>query len=245
MIEWAEISGDYRRATRNWAPFWRWFLIGLGVAIFGCLAYLALFAALGNPGCKVFNTVFLAPYCGSKVGIAMGVAVMFFPLAAYFGIKRPLIFPVALYAFLVPSDSFLNLTSAGTITKLLAIICAFVIVLRIVRNRNIVKPGLGTVLWFFYYTYATASIFWAFLPDDVLFQLYVTFSELLLFYLALAVMPITEQEFRILTVAYILGAMASTVFAYETFVSGAANTINEGRLKAHFDNQNQINSDIF
>jgi O-antigen ligase len=242
---------DFRNAVRmpaelrDWSPLWRVVVIAIGVGIFGCLAYLAFLLALGSTGCLVFNWGFFGSFCGTKTGIALSIAVLVLPIAAYLGIKRPMLFPVAMYAFLVPLDSFLNLTSGGTITKLLAIICAGVIVLRLLRTGTFSKPGLGTLLWFFYFTYATASILWAFLPDKIEFAFYTTFAQLLIFYLAIAMMPITEEEFRILNGAFIIGAMAATGVSYYLYNSGNAALINEGRLKAHLEGGNGIASDQF
>ena len=92
---------------------WGWVGLILAVSAYVFLLAIAFQLALGSQGCTIAGGM-LAGWCGSKTGIAMALAIIFMPLAIIFAVKRPWLFPVALYALCVPSDSYSSLGSGAT-----------------------------------------------------------------------------------------------------------------------------------
>ncbi|MBC5824876.1 MAG: O-antigen ligase family protein [Candidatus Eremiobacteraeota bacterium] len=218
--------------------------ISLGILTFAGIAWLGFDLAMGNVGCRVLWGL-VAPYCGQKTGIAMAICLFVVPFAVYLAIKRPWIFPVALYAFLVPSDSYLNLTSAGSITKLAGILATGAIVLYLARNRRFVRPGVSTVIWLAYLTYSSITLFWAYNVDNSTLQLWTTFIQLVLFYVIISSAQIDEDDFRLLLFAFIVGCMGASLFGAHAFAQGGNHIVNQGRLKAKFGGDNKLQSDVF
>src|ERR1700694_1745356 len=72
---------------------------------------------------------------GSKTAAAMAVALIVAPILTYVALARPIIFPLAVYAALIPFDAILNFAQFGTITKLLAILSGAALLLWIVRSN--------------------------------------------------------------------------------------------------------------
>ncbi len=245
MIDFGAVTADRAALSENHSKRHLVLWIALGLIIFATIVYMGVNLSFGAPGCRLLGLSFFAPYCGGKVGIAFTIALFVTPIAAYFALKRPMIFPVAFYVLLVPSDSFLNLTSAGSITKLLAMLCAAVMVFWLLRKRTFASPGKATLMWVLLGIYVTASILWAYNPDKLVIQLYSTFMELILLYLIITAMPVDESDYKALLVAFVLGSIISTAFGYQTFHSGNASVVNDGRLKAHFGGGNILDSDQF
>ncbi len=218
--------------------------IALGVFAFIAIAWLGFDLAMGNVGCRVLWGL-AAPYCGQKIGIAMALCLFVVPFAVYLAIKRPWVFPVALYGFLVPSDSYLNLTSAGSITKLAGILASGAIILYLARSKRFVLPGAATVIWLAYFAYSSLTLFWAYNVDATTLQLWSTLFQLVFFYYLISSAEIEEQDFRILLSVFIVGCMAASLFGAHVFGQGGNHILNQGRLKAKFGEGNALMSDIF
>ncbi len=217
----------------------------LGVVAFAGIADLGFNLALGNLGCRVLWGL-LGPYCGQKTGMAMALCLFVTPLAAYFAIKRPWLFPVSLYAFLVPSDSYLNLTSAGSVTKLAGILATGAVVLYLMRNRRFNRPSPATLVWLAYFGYSSLTLFWAYNIQDTTIQIWATFFQLVLFYFIISSAEISEDDFRILVFFFVVGCMAASLFGAYVFSHGQTHHIvNQGRLKAKFGEGNAVDSDLF
>jgi len=222
---------------------WGWVALGVAVGVFVFLLACAFQLALGDQGCTIAFGL-LSGYCGTKTGIAMAIAVLFIPPALIFSIKRPWIFPVAFYALLVPSDSYLNLTSGSSATKLAGGMALLAVLFWVARKRRVVNPGISAVMWIGYFVWATASLLWAVNVDANVLTYYGTLVSLIVLYLGFIIVPVEEDEFKLLLAAFIIGSCIAAIFGAIVFSSGQF--INQGRLKGHFDTEgNHLSSDYF
>jgi hypothetical protein len=219
-----------------------WIGLGLAVGVYVFMLAIAFQLALGDPGCTIASGMF-AGWCGSKTGIVMALTIIFIPLAIIFAIKRPWLFPVALYAICVPSDSYLSLGSGATVTRFAGGLALMALLFLIIRKREVAKPGLPVVVWIAYYIWATATLLWAINDSNAILTLFGTFSELVVLFLAFVITPIDEQEFNLLLTAFVIGSCIAAIFGAIVFHSGQY--LNQGRLKAHFDSENKLSSDFF
>ena len=230
-----------------WPTFWKFALIALGVGVYGVLAFIGFNLALAPTGCPMFWNVF-AIYCGTHTGMALALCLFVTPIAAYFAVKRPWLFPVTLYALLVPSDSYLNFTSltgGSSLTKVAAILATGAMIWYLARTKRFVNPGSATVAWLVYGAYASLTLLWGFHVEDNTLTLWGTLWQLIFFYVILACARIEEDEFRIVLIAWMIGNMFASCFGASVFGFGGAKFDNEGRLKAHFDPDNKLLSDLF
>jgi hypothetical protein len=221
---------------------WGWVGLGLALAAYIFLLAVAFQLALGYQGCTILNG-FVAGWCGSKTGIVMALTIIFIPPALIFAIKRPWIFPAALYAICVPSDSYLSLGSGATVAKLAGGLALVALLFFVVRKRAVAKPGIATVVWIAYFMWATLTLLWAVNQGTNVLLLYVTLSELVVLFLAFVITPIDEQEFNMMLAAFIIGSCIAAVFGALVFSSGQY--MSQGRVKAHFDSENKLSSDFF
>lgn len=230
-----------------WPVFWKWTAISLGVGAYVLMAFIGFNLAMAPTGCPMFWNVF-AIYCGSHTGMALALCLFMTPLAAYFAIKRPWLFPVSLYALLVPSDSYLNFTSltgGSSLTKIAAILATGAMMAYLARNKRFVDPGRAVVGWLAYGAWASLTMLWGYDVETGTLVLWGTLWQLLFFYVILSVARIEEDEFRIIIVSWIIGNMFASVFGATVFGFGGAKFDNSGRLKAHFDPDNKLLSDLF
>ena len=230
-----------------WPTFFKYLLIVLGVAAFGTIGYIGFNLALGSTGCPMFWNVF-ALICGSHTGMVLALCLFVTPIAAYFAIKRPWLFPVSLYALLVPSDSYLNfssLTGGSSLTKIAGILAVSSMMWYLIRNKRFVNPGSAVTAWLAYGAFSTLTLLWGFHVEDGTITLWLTLWQLILLYVVLAVAEIDDQEFRIIMACWIVGCMIASVFGASVFGLNGAKFDNVGRLKAYFSPDNKLLSDLF
>jgi O-antigen ligase len=224
--------------------------ITLALLAFAGLAIVGFNLAMMPLGCQVLWG-FLATACGTKLGIAGAFVLFVAPVAFVYFVKRPWIFPIALFALLVPSDGYLAVTSGGTLTKFAAILSTGAVLLYLVRERRFVFPGKATVAWIAYFVFASLTLLWAQDIETSTLSLWSTLFQLVLFYVLASVTPIEERDFKFLLGSYIVGCMLASLFGAYVFAhasaSGLSNTLNlnQGRLHAHFGSDNKLDSDLF
>ena len=230
-----------------WPTVWKWFLITIGVALYVAIATLGFNLALGNLGCTIMWNI-VAGWCGSHTGMALAACLFAAPIAVYFTIKRPWLFPVSLYALLVPSDSYLNLTQltgGSSLTKVCAILAVMAMLFFLVRSKQLIKPHYSVLIWSFYVLWSSVTLLWAYHVEDTTVTLWGTLLQLFSFFVILVVCKIDEKDFRVVLNSFIVGAMFASCFGATVFGIGGSKIINEGRLKAHFDPENKLVSDLF
>lgn len=146
------------------------------------------------------------------VTIALAAA----PFAAYLAYCRPMIFPYALFALLVPLDSLLAVGHDQTLTKLLGLATGAALLLWSLRRRTIVMPPaalipIGALLAWMY-----CSLMWT--PDYAAgHKDFRTLFEVALLFAVLAVAPIGRREFRIALWAIALGGVAAALYGIWVF----------------------------
>jgi hypothetical protein len=184
---------------------WGWVGLGAAVFVFVYLLACSFQLALGDQTCNIAFGL-LAGYCGTKTGIAMAISIIFIPPALIFSIKRPWIFPVAFYAFLVPSDSYLNLTSGSSVTKIAGGMALLAVLFWVARKRRAVNPGISAAMWIGYFLWSTASLLWAVSSDINVLSYYGTLVMLVALYLGFVIVPVDEDEFKLMLAAFIIGS---------------------------------------
>lgn len=230
-----------------WREFLKWALITLAVAVALFFATVGFNLAFGVLGCR-FMWNMLAAWCGSHTGMALAACIYIFPIALFFAVRRPWIFPVALYAVMVPSDSYLNftqLTGGSSLTKVAAILATAAMAFQLFRSKKFVNPGGATLAWTCYAIWCSLTLLWGFNVNDDVLSWWFTLLQLLAFYVVLIVAPIDEKDFQVVFNSFIVGAMFASLFGAYTFGVGGHKIVNEGRLKAYFNPDNKLVSDLF
>jgi O-antigen ligase len=129
--------------------------------------------------------------------IALGLLA---PIAFYFAIVRPIVFPYGLYILLIPFDTLLGVSSAGTLTKMLGIATGMLLFFYCLRTRHTAAPVSTVWLLAAFLAWMTVSLLWAVNPELAAPWL-VTYFGLAMLYAALALTPISLADFR-----FVLGA---------------------------------------
>ena len=183
----------------------------------------------------VLATLGLTVLSGTKTGVALALAAVLGPLAAYGAICAPLVFPFTAYIVLVPFDNLLALPSFGTVTRLVAIACGASIVLWLIRTRRSVAPDRALVFWFVLGVWAAASLTWAIDPNASYAHLF-TFVQLLGLYAAAAFVPIKRRELGVVLIAVVLSGAFAASYGVYVFRHGIDVNAANGRLWLQNDN---------
>ena len=151
---------------------------------------------------------------GTKTGTALALLAVAGPICAYAAFRAPLIFPFGIFVLLVPFDNVLLFSSAGTITKFVAIAAGGTIAFWLLRTRKFVTPDKSLVWWFAFYFWAVTSLMWAIDPMFGMAHVWTTLQLLSLF-AAISLMPIDRRTFNmIVTLVILSGALGGLYGAY-------------------------------
>lgn len=115
------------------------------------LAFLAAVLAIGVRG---------VPLSGGTLGFALALVLLGAPLMLYGAIARPMIFPFALWAGLVPLDEVIAVRGAS-LERLLGMLAAGSVVLYLLMRRPTVMPPRPLAPWFAFASFALFSLVWA------------------------------------------------------------------------------------
>lgn len=173
-----------------------------------CIVILALAAAVG--------AIMLA---GTKTGFALAMLAVLGPVAAYAALTAPLVFPFALFVLLVPFDNLLGFSSAGTVTKLVAIASGMALVLYLVRTRRIVVPDRSILWWGALMLWVIASLLWAIDPKVGALRA-ATLLELMTLFAAVSFMPIDRRALGWVVAAVIASGVLAGGYGAYIFHSG-------------------------
>jgi len=231
-----------------WPAFWRYLFIAIGVAGFAVIATLGFNLALEQLGCK-FMWNMLSGWCGTHTGLGLTAALFVTPVALYYSIRRPWIFPVCLYVLLLPSDSYLtftSLTGGSSLTKVAGALAALALLFHLIRYKRFKTPGKETAVWLLYVVWCSLTMMWSYNINPMVASVWGTLVQLGVLYLIFTIAPLdNDDDFKWIFVSWIIGCMAASLFGAEVFGVGGAHIINEGRLKASFNPDNKIASDLF
>ena len=136
-------------------------------------------------------------------------------------IKKPAVFPLCAYAFLIPFDNLLSLGSAGTITRYLGILSITVIWLNriIVKRLKIRKPPKVVWSWALFTFLAFISQLWA-LDTMATTQGLFTLGGLFLIYFSCGILQITDKDYSLLATCTLLGGVTAAIFSIILFARG-------------------------
>jgi O-antigen ligase len=190
----------------------------------GAMLALGAVAALG-----------ITVLAGTKTGVALAVAAVLGPLAAYGAICAPMIFPFTLYVTIVPFDNLLNTSAFGTVTRLLAILCGASIVLWLIRTRRAIMPDRSVLFWGAVWLWSAISLIWAIDPTFGYVPL-LTFAQLLVLYFAVSLVPIDRRTLRIVVAGIIFGSVIAAGYGAYLFGHGM-DTLNN---RLFLENDNNI-----
>lgn len=178
---------------------------------------------------------------GTKTGTVLSLVTTIGPALLYASLTAPLSFPFAVYMFLSPFDSVLNMDQFGTITRLLGAASAAALLFYMIRTKRAIEPPKATALWIVLLLWMAASMFWAI--DVASAQaLLPTMLQLFGLYVIVAMMPLKLPSLQRITVAVALGGIASALYGIYMDVTGAG--IFKDRLFIHTDSS-ALNPDHF
>jgi O-antigen ligase len=185
---------------------------------------LALFAALLVVACAA---VAYAIGTGDYVMAASLLALGCVPALLVVAVRRPYVFPYALFVVLVPFDNLLFIGGGETLTKVFAALSAAFIMLYVVRSGRLSPPPLAVALWLSYLGWCVLSLLWA--ADSVHAPpAAVQTATVVLFYVLLAVAPVGDRDFFIICGAIVAGGVLATAYGMY-FVHSSPSMLVDGR----------------
>ncbi len=141
------------------------------------------------------------------------------PLMVYAAFKRPMIFPLGVYLFLIPFDSLLSVTgnaSGTTVTMLLGAASILILVLKGTVENRLDQPGGLVMPWVLFIAFALLSMIWATQPDLARRRI-TTAIGLLLLYVVSASYRTSRKDYESIKLFIFAGgllAAAATIFTY-------------------------------
>lgn len=179
-------------------------------------SYVVTVAMLALGACAALGIIVLS---GTKTGVALAIAAVLGPLAAYGAICAPLVFPFTLYVALVPFDNLLSISAFGTLTRLLAILSSAAIVFWLIRTRRAVMPERTVFVWGLLWLWSATSMVWAMDPTFGYSHL-LTFAQLLGLYIVISLVPIERRTLRFVVAAIIIGSTIAAGYGAYLFSHG-------------------------
>ncbi|MBV8363403.1 MAG: O-antigen ligase family protein [Candidatus Eremiobacteraeota bacterium] len=166
--------------------------------------------------CAVTTLILAAVMSGSTTKIAAAALVVLAPIAALVAWKRPMLFPYAAYAFLVPFDNLLAMSSFGTGAKLLGLLAGAAFLLWTLRRRQAVAPPASLILWALLLAWIAVSLLWTSSFADGMrdFQ---TMLQIVLLYAVISMTPIDTDDLKWLLRSMICGGIAAAIFGLYVF----------------------------
>lgn len=168
----------------------------------------------------------------SPLKVAAVLAACALPLLAYLAYAAPFVFPYGAYVALMPFDGLLVLGKIGTLTKVLGMASAVALLLWSARKKTVVAMRWPLLIVALLGLWSVASVWWS---VDVPATLAVipTYAGLMLLYGALALVPITFTQYRMLLAAAVCGGIGAALYGGYTFYSDPLLTLQSdggGRL---------------
>lgn len=139
----------------------------------------------------------------------------------YVSIKYLAIFPLGLYAFLIPFDNALWLNIGGTVTRYLGIlvIVAFGANRIVLAKGRLLRPPHVAWGWAMFLSLAVLSTLWAVAPHETLSSLF-TITGLFFIYFLAGTYPCTEEEYSLLTKLIITGGAIAAIYVLVSYLRG-------------------------
>jgi O-antigen ligase len=191
--------------------------------------------------CGLIAAYAIVALAGTKTGAVLALATTVGPFLLYLAVVDPVFFPLGLYAVLTPLDNILNVTSLGTVTRILGAASAAALVFYMLRTRRFGDVPRQTVYWLLFYLWMVASMFWAI--DAPTAQLLIpTALQLFGLYVVVAMFPVSVRSLSQITAAVMAGGVIAAAYGVYAYHSGQA--IYSGRLVIQGENA-VLNPDHF
>jgi hypothetical protein len=178
------------------------------------------------------------------------IATLLVPMVSV-AVTKPFIFPLGLFAALVPFDNILRINSFGTLTKLLGLCSGVALVFWLIRNRRYVKPSAGALLSITVLIWMALSVLWAMNSDDATGKM-ITYVQLVGLYVVISIAPLGASEFKAFLSCVVAGSLAAALFAIYQFHSGGPmveqsmiGAQEASRVFVRVDDQSTINPNAF
>lgn len=156
---------------------------------------------------------------GSTRWLAACIVAALAPPALYAAIRRPLVFPFCAYILVMPFDTLGRLGGFGTITKLVGLLCAAALILRLLRGRDAVPTPRAVLAWLALLGWMLLSTLWALEPADSL-PLVAQYASLLALYAVLSMMPATQFELDAVLGSTLVASVAAAAYGAWMFARG-------------------------
>ncbi len=179
---------------------------------------------------------------GRKLGIALTLASAFGPLAFYWALVAPLIFPYGLYVLVTPFDNLTTVGSFGSLTKGVALLCVGALAVYHLRVRRPVLPARSNVWWVILYAWTILTVFWA-IDQQTAIQRLVPLTLLMLLYFAVATVPTSRNDLRVTIALLILGGVCAALYGAYLVHGGQADPYHGhygGRLALSIQDSDQV-----
>jgi O-antigen ligase len=156
---------------------------------------------------------------GSKISLLLALGTTLGPLAVYAALRSPLIFPLCAYILVLPFDSLSSLGSGGTLAKILGVLTAAAIFIKVLRRGESVAPPVAVALWIALLIWMGVTMFWALgLHDGIVgFQMY---ASLIMLFVLLAIVRVEPAEFSAIMGAVVVAGVISASYVAYLYHSG-------------------------
>lgn len=148
--------------------------------------------------------------------------VLLVPFLIYYSIKKPFIFPLGVYVFLLPFDNLLALdgsSGGGTLTKLLGALSILVLLLKGTFENRLRKPDAAVLPLILFVFYCSLTICWAVEYGNVISKL-PTLLGLLFLYLVMASYQINIKEYNTLKWFIFAGGIIAALIMMHSYFQG-------------------------
>ena len=144
------------------------------------------------------------------------------PWIVYLTIRNPYIFPLGIYAFLVPFDAVLSITGSAqgpTLIKFIGILAIPVLLLKNTIENRLKPPNLANVWMFLFIFFGILSTFWA-LQTAPTFSRLPTAIGLFLLYFTIAVIRFEKKDFETIQLLILMGGLFAAFYSIKSFLNG-------------------------
>lgn len=149
------------------------------------------------------------------------IGLLLAPLLLYAGLRDPFIFPLGVYAFLVPFDSVLILsgeTSGPTLTKVLGVLTIALLLLKGSTERRLSMPRSAALWLGAFVLWGVLSGWWAIEPGQTFYRAFTAVGLLLLYWTA-ASYQASQREFDLLSAFCLFGGLCAAAFLVYSYWS--------------------------
>jgi O-antigen ligase len=166
----------------------------------------------------LFSAIFYL-HGDSRQALILLVITVLGPVALYATLRAPLIFPFCAYILVLPFDSLSSLGSGGTLAKLLGVLTAGAILVRVLRRGRAISPPGAVAGWATLLVWMAISMFWALDVSDAMrsFQMY---GSLIMLFVLLSVIRVTYRELNTVLGCVVLAGLISAAYDAYLYHSG-------------------------